>query len=608
MSCKQLEKEFADPSAVYRAKSYWGWNGRLEERELRRQIRIFKDMGLGGFFMHSRVGLTTAYLSDEWFDLAAICIDEAEKTDTEAWLYDEDRWPSGAAGGIVTKDEQYRMRSLVMTRHQPDSFDWPDGGTTVYIFGATFEDDQISWYKKLDQKEDINILPQAAEILQCEVQTHPLNTWYNNFTYLDTMNDRAVARFIEVTHEAYRRRLGEHFGKRVPGIFGDEANCNCVWHTVPEAAAAWTDRLAERFREMFDYDLIEHLPELFFESAGAPISRQRYHYHICKTRMFIESYAKQVGEWCERNGLMYTGHVLGEEPIRAHVGVVGSTMQFYPHMQAPGIDILTEYSFEYIAAKQCVSVARQMGRKWVLSELYGCTGWDTTFETYKHSGDWQAALGITLRSPHLAWYSMAGERKRDFPASIHFQSPWYRQYKFVEDYFSRINVVLTAGEPICELAVIHPLESYYLLVRLNQRNDPRTVKMDTDHHELVCRLLGGHLDFDFVDEHLLTELDGKIVKDETGAALQVGKMKYRAVLVPPLLTIRQSTLDRLTEFVQAGGKVIFAGTPPEYVDAENSDHAKDFAADRTVPFEPDAVIDALQDKARRVSIRNPQNQ
>ena len=35
------------------------------------------------------------------------------------------------------------------------------------------------------------------------------------------------------------------------------------------------------------------------------------------------------------------------------------------------------------------SAARQFGRHRVLSELYGCTGWDFTFEGMKWVGDWQ---------------------------------------------------------------------------------------------------------------------------------------------------------------------------------------------------------------------------
>ena len=36
-----------------------------------------RDMGLGGFFMHSRTGLATEYLGDEWFALTNACADEA---------------------------------------------------------------------------------------------------------------------------------------------------------------------------------------------------------------------------------------------------------------------------------------------------------------------------------------------------------------------------------------------------------------------------------------------------------------------------------------------------------------------------------------------------
>ena len=38
---------------------------------------------------------------------------------------------------------------------------------------------------------------------------------------------------------------------------------------------------------------------------------------------------------------------------------------------------------ETLTLKQCSSVAHQVGRKWVLSELYGVTGWQFTFEGMK---------------------------------------------------------------------------------------------------------------------------------------------------------------------------------------------------------------------------------
>ncbi len=607
----ELLEKFANPSSAYRGKPFWAWNDKLEPEELRRQLRIFKRMGLGGGFMHSRVGLKTPYLSSEWFDCIKACIDEAKKHGLEAWLYDEDRWPSGAAGGLVTKDEKYRLRFLTIDRHEkPESFLWPESGEESYIFGAIFEEDgRISWYQRLYQPEDILILPQKAEILQFTVTVQKPSCWYNNQTYLDTLSEDAVRRFIEVTFEAYKEHVGEEFGKTVPGIFTDEPNNGYFYlvegENLAPATPPWTAKFAERFREMFGYDVTRHLPEIAFDLTDKKFSQVRYHYNVCRTRLFVESFAKQIGDWCESNNLLFTGHVLMEWALYAQASVVGSAMQFYAYMQAPGIDVLTQYKLEYSTAKQCSSVARQMGRKWVLSELYGCTGWDTTFETYKHSGDWQAVLGVNLRCQHLSWYSMAGEAKRDYPASIHIHSPWWQQFKFVEDYFSRVNTVITEGRAVCDLAVIHPIETYYMLLRqFETRKDAGGVfELDKKHNQLVSWLLGGHLDFDFADEHLLVELNASVGTDEWGAYLQIGQMRYRAVLVPQMITIRKTTLELLNQFREAGGKVVFVEDVPECVDGAESSAAREFAEGGIVGFDFDEIISTLEDKVRKVSIR-----
>ena len=94
--------EFAQPGVAFRGKPFWSWNGVLEKDELVRQLSIFKEMGMGGAFMHSRTGLKTEYLGKEWFELINACADECEQLGLEAWLYDEDRWPSGTAGGMAT--------------------------------------------------------------------------------------------------------------------------------------------------------------------------------------------------------------------------------------------------------------------------------------------------------------------------------------------------------------------------------------------------------------------------------------------------------------------------------------------------------------------------
>ncbi|MGI6529234.1 MAG: hypothetical protein ACOX3J_06050 [Clostridia bacterium] len=121
---KELLKEFKNPGVAYRGKPFWSWNGELEKDELVRQVKVMKEMGLGGYFMHSRAGLITEYLGDEWFDLINAVADAGEEEGLESWLYDEDRWPSGSAGGKVTEDPQYSMKSIVLKESDVDKFSW----------------------------------------------------------------------------------------------------------------------------------------------------------------------------------------------------------------------------------------------------------------------------------------------------------------------------------------------------------------------------------------------------------------------------------------------------------------------------------------------------
>ena len=239
---KDLMRQFADPPARYRGKPFWAWNGRLEPEELRRQVRVMHRMGLGGFFMHSRVGLETRYLSDEWFECVESCIDEADELGMEAWLYDEDRWPSGAAGGLVTKNPKYRARHLVMEEvKETGKFRWTRG--TLAAFTARVTGVKAACVRRLPKGKRPKRLSSGESLLVFRVAVAGCSTWYNGYAYLDTLNDEAVKEFIRITHEAYRKRVGKHFGRSVPGIFTDEPNFRTVESWRLANALPWTSRL-----------------------------------------------------------------------------------------------------------------------------------------------------------------------------------------------------------------------------------------------------------------------------------------------------------------------------------------------------------------------------
>ena len=82
---------FRAPTAEYRGAPFWSWNCKLDRRRLLEQIDHLKAMGMGGFHMHSRVGLSTEYLGEEFLGHIKACVEKARAEGMLAWLYDEDR-------------------------------------------------------------------------------------------------------------------------------------------------------------------------------------------------------------------------------------------------------------------------------------------------------------------------------------------------------------------------------------------------------------------------------------------------------------------------------------------------------------------------------------
>ncbi len=581
----KIVEEFKNPGAAYRGKPFWAWNGKLEEDELRRQLRVMRDMGLGGAFMHSRVGLATEYLSKEWFNLVNACADECRKNKMEAWLYDEDRWPSGAAGGLVTKNPKYRMRILKMTASE--AADYEAEGGELAVFAAKMAGNTLLSYRKAKSAKKIDA-EKGERILSFKIHIEENSPWYNGFTYLDTMSDKAVRQFIKITHDAYAKNCKKDFGKLIPGIFTDEPNYGHLSAYKNTSKIPWTDKLLQTFKKRYGYDLADKLPEVIFRLNDEEFSKARHDYFEACTYLFTNNFGKKIYKWCDKNKVAFTGHVLCEDSLPSQTRVVGSAMRFYEYMQAPGIDILCSQGLtregsptpEYLTAKQCSSALDQFGRKWMLSELYGCTGWHFTFAEHKAVGDWQAALGVNLRCQHLSWYTMEGEAKRDYPGSISFQSPWWRDYNVVEDYFSRVNYMLTQGKAVRDVAVIHPIESawgvaYQQLIDCGWGDFPQgkegdkeqpVITLDENLKKVQQILLEEHFDFEYVDEDILARHGA--VKN---GRFNLVKSSYSTVIVPPAYTLRKSTCEMLAKFAEVGGKVIFVEPTPSFVNAEKCD-------------------------------------
>ncbi|MCK4982252.1 MAG: hypothetical protein KAS17_04960, partial [Victivallaceae bacterium] len=71
-----MMKQFKMPPAEYRGMPFWSLNDTLEPAEMIRQVEEFHRAGMGGFFLHSRIGLITEYLGEEWMDALRAAIEK----------------------------------------------------------------------------------------------------------------------------------------------------------------------------------------------------------------------------------------------------------------------------------------------------------------------------------------------------------------------------------------------------------------------------------------------------------------------------------------------------------------------------------------------------
>ncbi len=584
-----------NPTVVYRGKPFWAWNGKIEKSEAEKQVKAFKKMGFGGAFIHSRTGLVTEYMSEEWLDDVKFAAMKLHENGMEAYLYDEDRWPSGTCGGYVTAEKQFRAKYMIYREVQGD-YETPEN--FLGLFAVEFAGDAVEKYRAIadprDKRENERVFVFYYDYMQPD-------SFYNGYTYADTMNKAATERFLALTHEKYYKAFGELFGTVIQGIFTDEPHRNPYLNGFgrkekrAEKEIPYTYCLFEEFEKRNGYKIQERLPLLWFGDAHNEFCKEAYDLIETEQELFLENFAIPYRNWCRSHHLRVTGHVLHEDNLAAQTTMCGSVMRYYEYMDMPGMDNLCEDNFAVNVPSLVKSVAKQLGKKFVLDELYAATGWKMTFADYKRTGEWQSMGGINLRCPHLSWYTMKGQAKRDYPASFLTQSAWYQDFGYTESYFSRLQYLLTEGEEQVDAAIINPVESLWGLV--NERtfkncfgsDVPAVCKLEKEYYDLFyyIRMHGGSADY--IDEGIFSAHGGT-----EGNELVVGKKRYKKVILNGNINLRLSTLNALKSFLHNGGTLIVAGDMPRYLDGVRHDYAEDLQGAIRTEFAPEKVFGLIR--------------
>lgn len=513
-------EKFKNPENVFSPGYFWMWNDRLDVAKLNAQLDDMVAHGVRSVCMHPfpknfRPGIFTSemspdYLTAEYMTVVSNVVDHIAELGMNAWLYDEGGWPSGGACGLVAEsDKEGRFRYMFYGREKPT-----DPGPNRF------------W--KRDYGQGRSNMPSVIE-------------------------PGATERFIELTHEAYKRYIGHHFGKTVKFTFMDEPDI--PYDGWAKRNLGWASDFADEFRKRKGYDIMPHIDRLV-ELRGTcteGIIRPRLDYNDVLGELYVERFHEKIRNWCRENGLKSGGHMNGEdvpEMIRSY-GQCGM-MRCLRSLDIPGVDVIWRqlYPSSYIHPgsqppfpRYASSVANQSGGKLALSESLGIYGNSLEPGYMKWLADYQMVRGINLFV--FGYYSVSnrGQWMMLFEPHSGPVTPWWDFIKPYFEYITRTAALLTSGEAVTDTLVYYDDRAFL------------TGGVDTEiagqlHYAVAKTLDRMNCEYDFAEDEALAKAevrDGKII---------VGKMAYSTLVLPTRKRMSGKAKSVVEAFRRSGGKVL----------------------------------------------------
>jgi hypothetical protein len=527
---------FRRPPVDFYPSVFWNWNDQMSPQRIREQLKDLSDHQLPALcilpmprdFRPDSTGnrLDVDYLSPEYFSRVKLAIDEARRLGMKAWLYDEGGWPSGSAMGRVVKSDPNLGAQTLFVERRPlapgEKAVTPTGAVSAFI----------------ENGKTLTIVRIRRSNFQA-----------------DHLNPAATGRFIDLTHEGYRRSMPELFGSMFKWAFTDEP---AATYFVPGEQMPWTAELPRIFRDQKGYDLIESLPSLLSNPPpqSPEAKRARIDFFDVWSRLFQEAYLLPIRNWCRRYGLLSGGHFGGEDET------MGSARYGYGHilramrgLDMPGVDTIWRQLYpgqrNHHFPRYAGSVARQEGRRMVLTESFCVYGNGLTLAEMKWLIDYQYVRGcnITMMGNYPAGTSgnlMSGERPHYGP-----MNPLWDYQPLFQNYAARLGYMLSLGEGATEVGLYFPVRD--LWAAAPAKSSPEAQAND----DVALELEKHQVDFDFVDDDLLKP--GAV----SGGVLHAGRMSYPTLVFSLTHAMPAQSAQTVARFVRGGGRLVAVSALPE---------------------------------------------
>ncbi|MGQ9576808.1 MAG: hypothetical protein ACUVUC_16015 [Thermoguttaceae bacterium] len=496
-------------------------------------MKEYLDHGLGGIVCN--VAFHDYLQSEENWKTLAAAVEACRRLGMVVWLYDEEGYPSGAAGGLVLKENpQFEAQALALDPARPDPF----------LLRPSYE------------------------------HTHASNNYHAARRYINLLDDRAVRSFIAKTHEAYFQRLGPYFGSTIQAVFTDEPSLMAInLGQLPEAVRSkvrvvdpldpgvrplpsvpWGYDLADRYRQRYGEDLVAQRRSLF--AGDSPADRKvRRQYWALIAELVAQRYFGAIQTWCAAHKIASSGHTLWEEDLMHHPALEGNALKVLCLMDIPGLDMLTSnpeavIHSGWMTAGLPSSAAMLAGRRRVMTEVsdfaekMGGRG-PASLADMQAAAAWQAAWGVT---EFTLYYQIA-----DRPAE---------QYRAYCQYVGRLNTILKPARLQADVLLYYPvwdLWAEYVPVAEPLRlasQSPRAQRIVQSFNRLGQTLQRRQIPFCLIDHERLAAAE-----PAPDGTLGVGDRRFRLLVLPADVELPREAAAVVTRFQQRGGRVLLDDPP-----------------------------------------------
>lgn len=492
-------------------------------------MKDLKELGLGGIVCN--VAFSDYLRSETNWQTCVGAVKACAEVGLRVWIYDEDGYPSGAAGGRVL-EENHDFEALALA--------WDPSRADPFVVRASYE------------------------------HTHASNNFHAARRYPNLIDSEAVASFIRVTHDAYYKHLSPFFGRTIEAFFTDEPSLAAVNigplpdevrrrvrvadpldpNVRPLPSVPWTAELPELYRRRYGQDLLAARRSLFEGDTDA--DRQvRRQYWAMVADLLAERYFEQIRRWAGAHSVASSGHILWEEMLVHHAALEGNTLKVLGRMDIPGLDMLTSnpeaaIHTGWMTAAFPASAALLNGRRLVMTEVSDFS------ETMAKRGPasladmcataaWQAALGVTE-------FTLYYGRQQRTPEE-------YRSYC---TFVGRLNALLRRAEPSPRVLLYYPITDLWaeyrpVAGRLTAESQSQRMRdIVNSFMDLGQRMTRRQISFAVADHETLAAARVE------SAAIYIANRRFDALIVPAGVELPPSARQQVERFEAVGGRVFRA--------------------------------------------------